>query len=311
MRFYLIVLSLLTLLVTTMSYADSTYIIDRSQFTAEQWEWYVEEYEEAPFSLINGTVADPAEWPNSVWIGNCSATVVGAQVLASACHCMGNGRSVSFSKNGKRYSAVCTHHPEYRGNSTADWALCKISEPVEGGQYELLNQQASFLSLNMELTNTGYGCTKWGSGLDGKFRIGQSAIVDLPSGRDYDIVTRNGATLCSGDSGGASYIRFPDGMRAVAGVNSRSNTTTTSYMPSWATSSSMTWQKSWAAQNGVKICGVHLDAENCRSVKPPLPTIFQLRNSVVEIEVTYKQNSKFSVDGAKRALQYAIDLLEE
>ena len=53
MRFYLIVLSLLTLLLTTISYADSAYIMDRSQFTAEQWEWYVEEYEEAPFSLIN------------------------------------------------------------------------------------------------------------------------------------------------------------------------------------------------------------------------------------------------------------------
>lgn len=217
--------------------------------------------------LIGGTVADPAKWPNSVWIGNCSATVVGERVVASAAHCMRNGATISFSKGASRYRAKCTHHPEYRRNSTADWALCVTDSVVEGGQYEILNTDPGAVAIGTVLTNSGYGCQKWGGKLDGKFRVGEVPVTRLPSGSNYDIVTRGNVALCSGDSGGASFLVSGEDRKVVA-VNSRSNTTTTSYMPAWHAATAQAWGKSLALAAGVKICGYHQDAVGCRKAAP-------------------------------------------
>lgn len=266
MKFYLFILLSLILLVFSVGAFAEEPIIDRSQWGGPEWQKFAQEYEEEepPFSLIGGEVPPMADWPVSIWIGNCSATVTGEQVVASAAHCMRNGGSIGFSLGPNRYQAVCTHHPSYRNNSTADWALCKVSTVVLGGDYERINTDPTILAIGKEITNTGYGCTKWGSGIDGRFRIGEAPIVSLPSGNNYDIVTRGSVALCSGDSGGKCTDKRDKASRVVLGVNSRSNTTTTSYMPSWAVPTAQDWAKSWASQNGVKICGIHADAKGCR-----------------------------------------------
>ena len=251
-------------------------IYDRSKWGGPEWEKFAEENftPPAPFSLIGGDVPPMSDWPVSIWIGNCSATVTGAQAVASAAHCMSNGANISFTLGPNRYSARCTHHPDYRGNATADWALCKTTEVVIGGDYERLNTDPGLLSLGQEITLSGYGCTKWGSGIDGRFRIGEAPIVSLPSGSNHDIVTRGNVALCSGDSGGKCANKRDKKTRVVLGVNSRSNTTTTSYMPSWAQPTAQAWAKQWADTNGVKICGIHPDAEGCRKSCEEEPDAF-------------------------------------
>jgi hypothetical protein len=216
-------------------------------------------------ALIGGSVADPADWPASPWIGNCSSTLIGNKVLKTAAHCVGNGGSKSFTINNTRYTATCTHNSSYRGNSTADWALCLVSQPVVGIKFEsIATEEEAACARGVKYLWTGYGCQRWAGTIDGKFRIGMVSTTQCPSGTNYDTVTRGSVALCSGDSGGGGYVVFQNGDRKVVGTNSRSNTTDTSYVSSTYTAKFRDWAKSWAASKNVSICGIDADAENCR-----------------------------------------------
>lgn len=228
-------------------------------------------------TLIGGQPADPKAWPASVYAraGNsaCSATVVGEKALAIAAHCVSNGGSVTFSVGANQYSARCTHSPKYRGDSTADYALCAIDKVVTGIEYENLATDTSWCAVNAEVTLTGYGCVRsgGGGGNDGIYRIGTAKIITCPT-RSNDTVTRGTAALCYGDSGGpAFYVK--NGERVVFGVNSRGNISTTSYLSTWTTTDGKSFIASWASQTSLKLCGVHSDARGCRGAgeEPPPP----------------------------------------
>lgn len=220
--------------------------------------------------LINGRPADPEEWPASVYArmdsGACSATLVGERVLLIASHCVANGGKLSFAAHANNYSARCTNHPEYRTNATADWTLCLVDRPVTGVLFETLGTQAK-LAIGDSVTLSGYGCTHvgGGGGNDGIFRVGIANVEGLPTKDDYDVVTRGGAALCFGDSGGSAYL-VKDDKRVIFGVNSRGDIHTTSYLPAVSASSFVNWARNWArASNNVKICGIHSDALYCRN----------------------------------------------
>lgn len=228
-------------------------------------------------TLIGGQPADPKEWPASVYAragsSACSATVVGERALKIAAHCVGNNGTVTFQAGANAYRAVCTHHASYRSNSTADWAMCLIDRPVTGVPFELVGVDLK-LSVGEEVMLTGYGCIRpgGGGGNDGIFRIGKATVQSLPRGTNYDTVTRGGAALCFGDSGGAAYKIFPDGSRKIFGTNSRGDISTTSYLSSVWTETFSDFARDWAAKNAnVKICGIHTDAVGCRDGGAPQP----------------------------------------
>lgn len=227
--------------------------------------------------LIGGTEADPKDWPASFATTNCTATLLGPKVLQTAAHCVGNGRTASLRIDGTSRSATCTHHPSYSRNSTADFALCVFKEAIEREWYEKVMTEAEKdkLAIGKKLRLAGVGCTKPGGGgaKFGTFRTGEATITRLPSTSNFDTVTRGGAALCYGDSGGSAFYEEGED-RWVIGVNSRGNIYDTSYLSSVYTNSAQTFYRDWAADKGVVICGIHSEAEKCQGSGeklPPLP----------------------------------------
>lgn len=221
--------------------------------------------------LIGGSVVTAEEYPGVFYTrqGNsrCTGTLIGDRVVASAAHCVANGGSLSLTYKGKTYSGKCTHAPEYRGNSTADWALCLLTEAVPDTIAESINIDATRLAVGKSLVLMGYGCTQSGGsgGNDGKLRTGSAPITRLPQGTNYDIVTKGRSALCFGDSGGPSFVVDTEsGRRYQTGINSRGDISTTSYLSSLHNDTVIRFYKNWSEQNSVKICGLHADALGCR-----------------------------------------------
>lgn len=75
-------------------------------------------------ALINGNVVDRKDFPATIWIGNCTASLVGPRTVYTAAHCVRS--SIAFSIGTDRFTASCVVAPEYRGNPTADYALCYV-----------------------------------------------------------------------------------------------------------------------------------------------------------------------------------------
>jgi len=222
--------------------------------------------------LIGGVVTS-AEYPGVFYTrqgsSRCTGTVIGQRVVVSAAHCMSNGGALELTHAGKVYKGKCTHAPEYRGNSTADWALCLLSEEIPDAIAESINVDASRLAVGGQIVLMGYGCVQngGGGGNDGKLRVGAAPITRLPSGTNYDIVTRGKSALCYGDSGGPSfYVDSETGERWQTGVNSRGDIQTTSYLSSLHNQTVQRFLSTWSDSNGVLICGVHAAAPGCREI---------------------------------------------
>lgn len=258
-------------------------------------------------TLINGTVADRKLYPATIWIGNCTASVVGPRTVYTAAHCVESG-STSFSLGGDKFSLKCVSSPEYRRNSTSDYALCYSERDIEGIKYEVVNIDPGHVVKGDTILQSGFGCTKWGGRLDGQLRVGRSQVLSTPSGSSCDYTTGNGAVLCSGDSGGPAWSLNKDGSRnRLISVNSRSNTTSRSYLSAIATEEGIRFTKAYTVTKNTKVCGVSELTPNCRNSGPVDPVTITVESKQVVLKAVIQPGAAYSVEDAQFALQAALN----
>lgn len=252
--------------------------------------------------LINGSVVDRKDYPAIIWIGNCTATLVGPRTVATAAHCTGS--TVSFNVGSDKYTARCRKSTHYRNNATADYSFCYTDREVVNVAFDPINIDPTYVSTGDWLLQTGFGCTRWGGRLDMQLRVGRSKVISVPSGTNNDITTggEGSAVLCSGDSGGPAYGFNEDGKRGLlVSVNSRSNTTSRSYLSALATSQGLQFINSFADEFSAKICGLHQDTAGCRGMLMA-PVEFILKNSGTELRVVVEPG-EYSPDKVRASLE--------
>jgi len=200
--------------------------------------------------LINGS---PVNIPQVVRIVNlttrsaCTATIVGPRVIVTAAHCANNGQVVAFRSNGVVHRATVTRSPLFPGRDH-DVALGLLAAPINIPPATIGGAVRPLQLVDL----TGFGCTQpgGGGGNDGILRQGVSRVIGFSN---FDFVTRNGAALCFGDSGGPAFQR---GSRTVIGVNSKGNISTTSFMVRMDLTATRDFFKNFERTNSVDILGI-------------------------------------------------------
>lgn len=228
-------------------------------------------------ALIGGMIAKEGDFPSVIHISaggsRCSAAVVGPRTILTAAHCVADKKNISpvsavFQVSTTVFQAECRHHPNYEGNYSYDYALCKTSSPVNIKKYASIDHQ--FVGLGKKVTLMGYGCVNprdkygiGGDGWDGRLRYGY-VRVEKPAGMSWEggpyFETRGATALCFGDSGGPAmrYMSDPkEENHFVIGVNSRADIRTKSYISATFVKGFQDWAKDYAEAHKVEICGIN------------------------------------------------------
>jgi hypothetical protein len=247
--------------------------------------------------LIGGREVQPGEYPEVIRIRQCqgtrcaycTASVIGPKAILTAGHCTtDNGEivpvseelDVEFMHAQAVYKAKCRQSPLYRAPQTEDhdMALCVVDQVV-APPYASVAAQGPKLQEIVGLM--GYGCVNPrkpdgsgpSGGNDGKLRVGEAPVYQLPAGKDNWYYTRGTTALCSGDSGGPSYKRIVEAGKEhhyVLGVNSRGNLKDTSLLTAVYIQKSKDFIASFAAEYALEVCGYNKD---CDGAEPPEPGV--------------------------------------
>lgn len=236
-------------------------------------------------TLFGGRPIKAGEIPVSVWISNCTATVVGKNSLLTAAHCRATGQSATFTKDNVRYSGRCQTHPQYNNQTlNNDYALCKFSPEISLPSYGDLSSKT--LKAGDKIVMQGYGA----GSANGILNLGEGMIARAESWR---YVTLGALQLGSGDSGGSllgSMTNFKDGPFYVVGVNSHKSGSASGFNRT-DIPVAQNWFLSWATNNKAELCGVNKDC-----LKKEIPKVCESELFIFNTLTTDLAESKVELD---------------
>jgi hypothetical protein len=241
--------------------------------------------------VYGGTKSNPDEFLPMGWIGNCTGTAVGPKVIFTAAHCVFNGKQITFNSrfDGKKYSAVCTRHPEVNTNNWFnDYALCRLTNSEFPSDMPLASFLAETPEVGEKMLLNGFGAPNVGTHYWGPATVARYG--------SQDIYTCGPSNLGGGDSGG-SFLKWTDDRSGksgfqVVGVNSRGGGGC-SLFNRINSKQFQDWSRKYERDTGNQLCGISLD---CGKLKPDVCPFEQYMVEFQEVEL----------DLAKKALNACI-----
>lgn len=214
-------------------------------------------------TLYGGREIKQGELPFSIYIGNCTASIIGKRVILTAGHCRSTGDSATFTLNSVRYSGKCTQHPDYSKGRwlNNDFALCLMDKDIEVKTMAFLNKTT--VSKGDTVIMQGYGRGSAG----GRLNVGRTKVVRAD---DMEYTTDDSVVLGGGDSGGGFLKDTADlvnGPFYVIGINSRAGGKMSLFNRT-DLDRSQEFFRDWEAKTGAKICGL---GDSCKKDTPNPP----------------------------------------
>ncbi|WP_158047538.1 trypsin-like serine protease [Skermanella pratensis] len=203
----------------------------------------------------------------------CTSTIVGDKVLLTAAHRIGQGSEAQVKLDLKTSTVVCEHFSGYDGKIAGDVAICrtKDNKPFSANfRFENVDLSGTRVKKDTKLFLAGFGCRAVDKRFGGTLYGGLSRLFEISKEDGKHHLTREGVTICPGDSGGGAYalqdMSQPKGKRYFVAINSAWDPATLiSYLAPINTPGIVKFINEYATRHGLKICGVHPDAQRCKN----------------------------------------------